>query len=132
MRKSILMVLLAVISNSAMAEWVWVDNGINTITYADPDTILKNGSRVKMWDLADFKTAQVLTGNPNPYMSMKERNEYDCKESQVRTLVLYFISRNMGRGKKINANNELGKWKPVPPEGLKNTLWKFACGKRSS
>lgn len=54
MRKTILMLLLAVVSSSAEAGWIAVGDGENMTTYADPTTIRKTGDRVKMWALLDF------------------------------------------------------------------------------
>jgi len=54
MKKLLLFIMLAVVSSSAMAEWVEIgefNEKTNTeafIFYADPDTIQKTGNIVKM------------------------------------------------------------------------------------
>jgi hypothetical protein len=48
MRKLILILLLAVLSSSAMAEWIKVGANDNSTIYADPATIRKEGNMVKM------------------------------------------------------------------------------------
>ena len=53
MKKLLLILLLAVVTSSAMAEWVeFTEDDEETLTvYADPDTIQKTGNIVKMWSL---------------------------------------------------------------------------------
>ena len=55
MHKAILMMLLAVVSSSAMAEWTVVNENKEFIQYADLATIRKLGNKVKMWGLNDYK-----------------------------------------------------------------------------
>ena len=61
MKKLLLTLLLAAVSSSAMAEWVYVaKNKEGTYAvYADPTTIRKAGNTVKMWGLDDHKTTWV-------------------------------------------------------------------------
>lgn len=105
MHKATLMMLLAVMSSSAVAEWVPVvgNETVGATAYADPATIRKTGNKVKMWDLLDYKTAQGDAGMQ--YMSMKAQTEYDCKEEQSRPLYLSFHSENMGKGKVVDTYN---------------------------
>jgi len=51
MPKAILIILLTVVSSSAMAEWVKVSEDKLVTAYADPTTIRKLGDKVKMWAL---------------------------------------------------------------------------------
>ncbi len=52
MHKAILMILLAVVSSSVMAEWILYGYGnkkeVEITVYADPATIRKSGNTVKM------------------------------------------------------------------------------------
>jgi hypothetical protein len=48
MRKPILMMLLAVVSSSAAAEWVELGSNEISTAYSDPATIRRNGDMVKM------------------------------------------------------------------------------------
>ena len=79
------MILLAVVSINAMAEWVevGVNDFIGSTFYADTETISKSGNKVKMWVMYDYKTAHDVVGdNFGKYMSTKNHNEYDCKEAK--------------------------------------------------
>ena len=55
MHKIILIIVLAVVSSSAVAEWLKVDEGGSGISeYVNPDTILKSGSKATLWILCIF------------------------------------------------------------------------------
>ncbi len=128
MKKLLLTLMLAVVSSSAMAEWVKVgtsDDKTTTI-YADPSTIRKSGNRVKMWALWDYSTAQE--GGSKPYMSVRIQNEYNCKEETDRQIYATTFSGNMAGSHTINRQGGK-KWEPVAPRTFGETLWKFACGK---
>jgi len=130
MNKLILAMLLAVVSSSAVAEWVGAGSSSDeTVTaYADPATIRKAGNMVTMWVLFDYKTAQA--GDGKEYLSAKMQSEYDCKEEQWRMPHASFHSGNMGEGVIVENASYPGKWSPVPPGSTTETLWKIACGKR--
>ena len=74
--------MLAVMSSSAMAEWVEVSKSgekteeTNFITvYADPDTIQKIGNKAKMWVLIDYKKIDKGFGAK----SVKHKEGGTCK-----------------------------------------------------
>ena len=138
MYRIILMVLLlAVVSINAHAEWIAIGINDSGNVYADPSTITKEGNQIKIWTLVDYKMPRVI-GKLNPFMSMKILTEFDCKEKQSRGVSFFAYSGNMGSGKAenmsgagisyIDANPK--KWTPVPPNGTGPALWKFACEKR--
>lgn len=126
MGKYILLMLLAVGSNRAIAEWVSVSGSGSTTVYVDISTFRKDGNKVKMWILQDSKTAKPTTP---PYMSSKEEMEFDCAEEQSRALYRSFHSGNMGAGETVHTSPDPDKWKPVPPESIIEVVWKLACGK---
>ncbi len=128
MRKAILMMLLAVMSSSAVAGLVEFGDTEDSNVYADPSTIHREGNRVKMWILEDYTTPKMdeILG---PFISVKRQDELDCKEEQSRTLYISFHSENMGEGEVVGIDETLGKWTPVIPESVGETQWKIACGK---
>lgn len=127
MPKAILILLLAVVSNGAAAEWVNVstDDSGSTI-YADPSTIRKVGNRVKMWVLFDYRKATLDAGDK--IMSKRKHEEYDCKKKQIRLL---YLSKHTGRfteGKVVYLNDiPYNKWVPVVPGSVFEDLWRYAC-----
>lgn len=125
--KTILMLLLAVVSSGAVAEWINVSTDESgSSVYADPATIQKVGNRVKMWVLFDYRKATLDAGDR--IMSIRKHEEYDCKETQVRLL---YISKHSGRfteGKMVYLNDiPNNEWVPVAPGSILEDLWKYAC-----
>lgn len=126
MRKIMLMLLLTVVSNAAMAEWVRLGSTNSLTFYADPSTIRKRGNLVKMWFMDDFK--DYHDSPTKPYRSTRGQDEYDCEGEQIRGVHLTSFSESMGRGDTVNQYNDIGKWYPIAPSSSGETMWKFACG----
>ncbi len=128
MKKLLLTLLLAVVSSSAMAEWVEVaESEAGTfIAYTDPATIQKTDNIVHMLVLIDYKTAQ--TNASKPYMSKLGIRKYDCKEKQNQADIKTLYSNNMGRGKHVGIIGSRP-WLPVSTGNTTELLWKFACRK---
>lgn len=127
--KTILMILLAVASSSAAAEWVKISENETATIYVDPGTISKAGNLVKMWRLIDFRKA-VSIASDKPFMSTKGQEEYDCKEEKTRVIELTFHSENMGGGEVVHSEASPADWAPVRARSIGETLWKFGCGKQ--
>jgi len=129
MRKAILLMLLAVVSGNAAAEWAEVGGNETIASYADPATILKNGDMVTMWTLFDLKTAGVSAAG-KAFLSSKSKNEFDCRRKRRRILYFSWHSGNMGGGELVASSLDPDKWAPVARGTVREALWKFACGKR--
>jgi hypothetical protein len=134
MRKAIVMMLLAVVSSSAAAEWTRIgitqfgDHNSATV-YADFATIRKARGMAKMWFLSDLEKAKVLDKDAS-YLSMRSHEEVDCQGERARTLVLSLHSGHMAGGYTVHTNFDIDKWRPVAPGTISETQWKAACGKR--
>lgn len=129
MCKTILMMFLAVVSSSAMAEWVRIYETDNFNTYVDPDTIRKSGHKVKMWNIFDYKTPQD-EADGKKYSSTTHLEQYDCKEIQLRVLATADYSGTLGKGDPILFSNNIDEWMPIPPNTVAESLFKYACGKK--
>ncbi|MCH6584379.1 MAG: hypothetical protein IH810_00805 [Proteobacteria bacterium] len=127
MHKAILIMLLAVVSSSAMAEWIEVakDKEETFTAYADPATIRKTNNIVSMWVLIDYKTVQMNASEP--YMSKLGVRKYDCKEKQNTATIKTLHSKNMGVGKYIGIIGSRS-WLSVPSGTITELFWKLACG----
>ena len=97
MHKTILMMLLSVISSSAVAEWIEVGRNITVgvVFYADPTTIHKSDEKVKMWILVDLEPGEGHSRD-KVFKSIKTQREYDCKKKQHRRLYHAFLFRVYG------------------------------------
>lgn len=141
MRKSILTLLLLVMSNGAAADWEqpfvpksnlseWVvanQNEAATI-YADTATIRRAGNIAYMWDLTDFRTGRVLSAEKRSF-SLKKEQEYDCAKQRGRILYISWHAGNMGGGEIIGSDRNAGDWRPVLLGTVFEKLWRSACGR---
>lgn len=128
----VIFLLLIVVSNSAMAEWVELYAKGNYTLYVAPDSIRKENNKATMWYLADLHEADT-TAYGRAYLSRKAQDEYDCKEEQSRTLYLSVHTGNMAAGDTVfvvSTPNISGKWIRVPPHSVARDMWKIACGKK--
>jgi hypothetical protein len=134
-----LIVLLTILSSNAQAvmtvkdRWVEIsslsDGG--TTSYANSDSIIRNGNKVTMWDMLNFNTARDTGGTK--LLSAKKRQEYDCVESKTRILGFIMFSGNMGSGTVVGSTSSYSEWFPrdwVPVEANSTNaeLLIFACG----
>lgn len=126
MCRVILLLLLGVAGNSAVAGWVEIGHNKDFSGYIDPATTRRAGNMVKMWCLIDHKTAITKAGKT--YSSVKAQHEYDCKEGRVRMLFSSAHSGSMGQGEIMGSNYSSDDWDSVPPRSIVETLWEVACG----
>jgi hypothetical protein len=125
-KKLLITLLLAVLSTSAMAEWVPItDNDIAT-TYVDPTTIRKAGNKVKMWAMIDFKKK---TEDFKGSLSQASQYEIDCQNETTTQLAWVWYSGNMRTGHVLHSDNKRGDASPNGPGTVGEFMWKIACGK---
>src|SRR4051812_33224858 len=55
--------------------------------YFDPGSIVRGGSKAKMWTLRDFPSSRTPSSG-RPYLSARVRREYDCDQPRARTLYI--------------------------------------------
>jgi hypothetical protein len=123
-----LITLLVLSGGPAYAEWVRaLNNQTDPTLYVDSDTIRRNGTVVKWWELLDYKTVQTVAGIS--FLSMKVLREYDCAGARIRVLAMADFSGNMANGQVVFTDFAQSNWEPVQPESMGQALWKFVCGK---
>jgi hypothetical protein len=128
LRKALPLLLLAIASGSAMADWVAVGSSKTDTLYVDPATIRGTDNRTKMWALNDYQVTQRLD-NREPFKSEKAEYEYDCRQAQARLLYFTSHAESMAEGEVVDFNVVPGEWVPVSPKSELEVLWKIACGK---
>jgi hypothetical protein len=134
MSRMILMLLLAVVSNIAMAsDWVFIDSAGDEqrhfSEYVDSGSIHRNGDMVKMWAMEDNKVEHhIIQGQE--YRSIKKLWEIDCKSEQMRVVDTNYFSGHMGSGVPILTATRSTEPRPVSPGSIDELLFKFACGKK--
>ena len=127
-----LIALLVLSIPPAYAEWAEVDKdyfspGPWTI-YIDPDSVLREGNLVTVWQLVDFKTMQGGR-SPTRFLSTKTLKQFDCAQRRLRLLAFTEFSRGMGTGISTGGYVDKDNWLPVEPESINHALWEVVCGK---
>lgn len=128
MRKAILMLLLALASSGAMAEWVEVASRKTHTIYVDPTTIRGTDNQVRMWVLNNHMLTQWLD-NRESFKSEKAEYEYDCKLAQSRLLYFTLHTESMAGGEVVDFNVVPSQWMRISAGSGLEFLWKIACGK---
>jgi hypothetical protein len=128
MTRVILLVLLAVASSSAMAEWVSIGENDVFTAYANSTAIQRAGDRVEMAIMIDYNAPhKVDTGKP--FKSIVVRNEYDCKKKQYQQLSLAAFSERMGAGETIYSDSSFRQSSRIVPDTIEEKFFNYACGK---
>jgi hypothetical protein len=112
-------------SDSKLSRWVLLGSDKDSVTYVDPRTIRKDGARVKMWSMFDYKT--VKSGDGKFFRSYKAQYEYDCKQEQVRMLYFSVHAEAMGGGGLVASARASANWLPIAPQSTGEIQMKFAC-----
>ncbi len=130
MARLFLITLLLLSSSPVYAEWVKVSDSdeAGKTVYVDPATIRRTSNLVKMWQFYDYTTVQTVGGVR--FLTAEEQWEFDCVEERSRVVALKQFSGNMGSGTMVFTNSQVGKWVPVEPGSIGQTVWKVACGKK--
>jgi len=118
--------------------WVAVDRAYQSssreMVYYDPKTIRRDGDRVTLWQLTDYKWMQgnapfgAFMMGPHRFLSTKTHKEFDCARNSVRILASSEFSQHMGTGIQNAVAVEQGYGQPVEPGSINQALWEVACG----
>ncbi|KAF0206260.1 MAG: hypothetical protein FD173_263 [Gallionellaceae bacterium] len=112
-------------SPSAITEWVEVFKSNQQTLYANPTSLFKNGFKVKMWRLTDYKVPEI--NGDFVYSSKKLYEEYDCQNEKYRLLYVSLYPENMGAGKAMYTHSEAYSWQRVLPDTDGEAMWEIAC-----
>jgi hypothetical protein len=135
MQRIIFIVLLAVVSSSAMADWLKIYGDEKLTVYIDTASIRKNGSKVKLWQLIDYSEPQTDYSRYklfviDSYLSTKAQFELDCRSEQSREIYFMFQAAPMGLGRTTYASESPQRWIPIVPDSSVQIIWKYACDKK--
>jgi hypothetical protein len=125
--RTILMLLMAVTSAAANADWVAVAGTDARMTYADPMSIRRTGDVAAMRVLTDYKAPQAYKGAQ--IRSASARGEYDCENRRSRVVSSSLHADPMGAGDAVVTNSAPSDWAPVAQQSTGEVLWKLACRK---
>ena len=122
--KKILFILL-IISIPAYADWIKLASSTDGDMYIESNSIRKNGNSVLFWSLQDYKQKNELGD-----LSMKLKQEINCKEETIKIISLVSYSRNMGLGNVNLSGNASREITHIPPGTLNEEIYKFVCNKK--
>jgi hypothetical protein len=127
MKKTILALAIVLFSDNAPAEWTRVGGGENrSDIYVDLETIRRDGHKIKLWSMQNFKTPNGTT--KQKYLSSKLWWEFDCKETLARIPSVTTYSGKKGSGSPIdNHYNVDDPWQPFPPDTVGEIIFNVAC-----
>jgi hypothetical protein len=129
--KKLIFLLLLLLSTNVLAEWTLIEsaNGEDGFdVYVDTQSMRRDGDKVKMWNMYDYKKVKV---DVKRYMASISRVEYDCKEETLRLLDLFWYTGNMGKGEPVFSNTNIKKESiSIMPETIHEALFNIACSNK--
>jgi hypothetical protein len=109
------------------AAWVATNTSKESTHYSEPITIIRNGNRVKVWEMFDLYQSELYDGKA--VRSMKVQAEYDCSERTMRKGYMVLHQEQMGRGSSVAGfAPDQTTWTPVPPDSMAHGAFLAACG----
>ena len=118
------------IANFVYAEWQAIGTAELFSHYVDPGSISKIDHLAKMWVLDDYKVPQK-TLDGKPFLSVRTREEYDCKKVKVRMHSVIAHADHMGKGIYVWGNNyPTDPWRLISRGSVDEAYWKIACGEQ--
>ena len=128
MHKTILMIILVVVSTGAAAEWSEVGGDNEVTVYIDPPTVRQSGDKAIVWMMIDYRSGKDFKNGK--FLSTKIKSEFDCKKKQTRNVYMFMYSGNMGAGDVLYKGKNLNlKWNPIVPGMVGDREFKMACEK---
>lgn len=120
------------IANSALCkvpEWVKVGaDKDGSVMYIDKNNIARNGNKVKAWILFDFLREDVV-GNIK-YKSEVDFNLFDCNESTMSIMKMFYYSDSMQGGDLVYTSKEFNEpGKTIMPGTMSDAVKDLLCSK---
>jgi hypothetical protein len=119
--------MLTLIGMPAWAGWQIVgSNGVSNL-FADNGPIRREGDKVRMWDMIDYREPQERDGMS--YRSMKVEVEYDCEAQRYRNLSATLHVGRLAEGEPVATYARPDAWQAIQAGSGIDLLAKFACDK---
>lgn len=120
-----ILIVLALISSSANADWSYINGDANGSQYIDHSKIKKPGSVSKIWIAIDYNQPRQAMGKV--FNSVVTQEEYDCSKQLRRTVHVALHEGRMGSGQILIFDPAVTAWTPTPPGSSGEMLLKIAC-----
>ncbi len=122
MKSSLFALPLLAISLQAGATWTFVDGGDGYERYIDRNTLVREGDRVRVWEVDNNSVADA-----QGVVSLRSQTEYDCSSRRYRIVHLSGHTREMTEGDVVFSKAVDGDWRPIAPEPLGAVSMELAC-----
>ena len=124
MWKVLLIVLTFFTSSSVWANWVLVGETHEAKFFIDYSTIRKEGSLSKVWQMTNLNER-----GSDGEMSVRTRNEYDCKEERRRIIDISTHTGVTAQGRTLLSDSSPGAWTYIAPKTINEMILKIICNK---
>lgn len=124
-----LVLMLFILSESVMAEWVRIGESTRSVAYAEKE-IRRSGDIVVMWILFDYKSLQESSISEKKYLSEIDQREINCRTKQGRVLFFTWHAEPLGNGAVVYTGKKTTDWEPFSPNSFGNASWNFACNSK--
>ncbi len=124
-RTALSIMLLALGSWPAQAEWVRVSSSQQSVFYIDAQKSPRVGDNVMIWVLRDHKSLQA--GQALMVRSSKDQIEVDCVGRRIRRIFTSDHPRPMGKGPMLHSEHGPMSWNEAPPNSTVGRIVNIAC-----
>lgn len=122
-----LLALLVLMGVPAWAGWQIVGSNGASDLFADNGPVRREGDKVRMWDMIDYRELQERAGVS--YRSMKVEVEYDCAVRRFRNLSATLHAGRLAEGEPVATYARADAWQEIQAGSGIELLAKFACDK---
>lgn len=134
MNKIILLLLMAMVSMYATADWVLIFRYSDADVYVDPASVSRVKDKPSMWNVTDSKKDGDFLGAR--YRSIRTLMEYDCARMTSLHVKSMYYKGQMGQGELSGTVPPAGGYflgfsaLPVLRDTPDEIAWKIACGRQ--
>jgi hypothetical protein len=126
MHRYFVILALAVVCQSVMAEFDEFRKLDVATVYTDESSIARNGNTALLWIMIDYKSPQPDKSGKS-VLSDKLQYQYDCKEKQYSIIASSAHAGNMATGETVSVNPDPPVLTPVEAGTMVEEFWKMAC-----
>ena len=124
----IFLILILVLSNNiAFSAWdpIHEDKETGTSYFLDPEKILPNKEKIRLWMLEDYEQEQIVKNLR--YLSLKIFAEFNCSSSQIKILAYSVYQGNMGEGEILFSKGSPIAWEKILPNSVNHHYMNLVC-----
>lgn len=123
--KSCLLAFVMMVASPAWAEWTFVAKSVEGDSFfIDFENLRKEGNIRKVW-----QKVELTKENKFKWLSLRYRNEYDCKNETISILSLTAFSEKNLVGERLWNGNKISEKDDIAPDSVDWSILKKVCSK---